>query len=299
MYATLTESVGNWFGSKANLTKHWFRNPRHALESPAYREGAGSCVGVCNVTTGAATAVLKPSSTSSSTGTLGACSLAFPMASVVPERSRSAFIRRCLVDVTLDPETAHPRLLLTDEKTVKYGGTGEDVLVDLLRFDSYLCVLGREAFTSGRHYWEVEVGDGRRWHLGVCRDSVRRKGRITRSPEEGFWAIELRWGGEYWTLTSPRTLLPLSKSPRAVGIFLDYEAEEVSFYDAENKSKLFTFSDPFSDPLLPFFSTLDDSLRIRPVPGWEGECRAQGVSAVVSGIRYQGYQLWYQPPFPL
>ncbi|XP_029440394.1 butyrophilin subfamily 1 member A1-like [Rhinatrema bivittatum] len=182
--------------------------------------------------------------------------------------------RRCCsyaVDVTLDPETAHPQLLLTDEgKTVKYGGTGEDVLVDRLRFDVFLpFVLGREGFTSGRHYWEVEVGGGRLWQLGVCRDSVRRKGRITRMPEEGYWAIEMWRGGKYRALTSPETPLPLSESPRAVGIFLDYEAGKVSFYDAENKSHLFTFSDPFSGPLWPLFCTFDDPLRIRPVPGWE------------------------------
>ncbi|XP_029440390.1 butyrophilin subfamily 1 member A1-like [Rhinatrema bivittatum] len=182
--------------------------------------------------------------------------------------------RRCCsytVDVTLDPETAHPRLLLTDEgKTVKYGGTGEDVLVDLLRFDVFLpFVLGREGFTSGRHYWEVEVGRGWLWQLGVCRDSVRRKGRITRSPEEGYWAIEMWRREKYWALTSPKTKLRLSESPRAVGIFLDYEAGKVSFYDAENKSHLFTFSDTFSDPLRPYFCTLDEPLRIRPVPDWE------------------------------
>ncbi|XP_029440019.1 butyrophilin subfamily 1 member A1-like isoform X2 [Rhinatrema bivittatum] len=181
--------------------------------------------------------------------------------------------RRCCsyaVDVTLDPETAHPWLLLTDDgKTVKRGGTGEDLLFNPLRFDSYLCVLGSEGFTWGRHYWEVEVGGGRLWQLGVCRESVRRKGWITRSPEEGYWAMGLWYGGGYRALTSPETPLPLSESPpRAVGIFLDYEAGEVSFYDAENKSHLFTFSDPFSGPLLPYFCTYG-ALRIRPVPDWE------------------------------
>ncbi|XP_029440020.1 butyrophilin subfamily 1 member A1-like [Rhinatrema bivittatum] len=185
--------------------------------------------------------------------------------------------RRCCsyaVDVTLDPETAHPELLLTDDgKTVKYGGTGENLWFNPLRFDSYLCVLGREGFTWGRHYWEVEVGDGRRWQLGVCRDSVRRKGWITQSPEEGYWAMGLWWGGGYRALTSPRTKLPLRERPQIVGIFLDYEAGKVSFYDAENKSHLFTFSDTFSDPLTgplrPYFCTLSKPLRIRPVPGWE------------------------------
>ncbi|XP_029470756.1 butyrophilin subfamily 1 member A1-like [Rhinatrema bivittatum] len=181
--------------------------------------------------------------------------------------------RRCCsyaVDVTLDPETAHPELLLTDEgKTMKHGGIGENLPRSPRSFNVSPCVLGLEAFSSGRHYWEVEVGDGRRWELGVCRNSVRRKGWITRSPEEGYWAVKLWSGGKYYALTSPETRLPLSESPRAVGIFLDYEAGKVSFYDAENKSHLFTFSDTFTGSLRPFFCTQDKPLRIRPVSGWE------------------------------
>ncbi|XP_029442047.1 butyrophilin subfamily 1 member A1-like isoform X2 [Rhinatrema bivittatum] len=190
--------------------------------------------------------------------------------------------RRCCsyaVGVTLDPETAHPRLLLTDDgKTMERGGTGENLRETPLRFNISPCVLGREAFTSGRHFWKVEVGDGRAWELGVCRDSVCRNGWITISPEAGYWAVGLWRGGGYWALTSSKTKLRLHESPRAVGIFLDYEAGEVSFYDAENKSHLFSFSDPLTGPLLPYFCTLDDPLRIRPVPvpDWEGERGAQG-----------------------
>ncbi|XP_029441657.1 butyrophilin subfamily 1 member A1-like [Rhinatrema bivittatum] len=182
--------------------------------------------------------------------------------------------RRCrsyAVHVTLDPETAHPGLVVSeDQKSVRAGETRKGLPDSPLRFeDSYLCVLGREAFTSGRRYWEVEVGDGRRWELGVCRDCVCRKGWITPSPEEGYWAMGLWPEREYLVLTSPRIQLPLKESPRAMGIFLDYEAGEVSFYDAGNKSRLYTFSHPFTEPLRPLFCTYDKPLRIHPVPGWE------------------------------
>ncbi|XP_029443074.1 E3 ubiquitin-protein ligase TRIM39-like [Rhinatrema bivittatum] len=165
---------------------------------------------------------------------------------------------RYAVPVTLDPETAHPELLLSEDgKSVREGGAGQSLPDSPRRFDTEPCVLGREGFTSGRHYWEVgvELQEGGICQLGVCRDSVRMKGEISPSPEEGYWGVGLWPGGKCWALTSPNTELPLSESPRAVGILLDYEGGEVSFYNAENKSHLYTFSHTSTGPLLPFFCT--------------------------------------------
>ncbi|XP_030055658.1 E3 ubiquitin-protein ligase TRIM39-like isoform X1 [Microcaecilia unicolor] len=177
---------------------------------------------------------------------------------------------RYAVNVTLDPETAHPNLVLSEDgKSVRRGNTGQKVPDTPQRFDLYPCVLGSEGFTSGRHYWEVEVGGIVGCILGVCKDSVRRKGRITVSPGEGFWTVRLWKEQRCSALTSPQTQLPLSEIPRAVGILLDYEAGKVSFYDVDNKSHLFTFTDSFTGKLRPFFWTDSDfPLRIRQVPAW-------------------------------
>ncbi|XP_030055781.1 E3 ubiquitin-protein ligase TRIM39-like isoform X1 [Microcaecilia unicolor] len=177
---------------------------------------------------------------------------------------------RYTVNVTLDPETAYPVLVLSDDrKSVRSGNTEQNVPDTPQRFDNDPCVLGSEGFTSGRHYWEVEVEDYPFCILGVCKDSVRRKGRITLSPEEGFWTVGLWNKQRCWALTSPNTHLPLRKRPRAVGILLDYEAGKVSFYDAENKSHLFTFTDTFTGKLRPFFMNYSEiPLRIRQVPAW-------------------------------
>ncbi|XP_065418460.1 butyrophilin subfamily 1 member A1-like isoform X1 [Chrysemys picta bellii] len=172
------------------------------------------------------------------------------------------------VDVTLDPDTANPYLVLSeDRKRVRFGDTRQDLPDNPERFDTCSCVLGAEGFTGGRRYWEVEVGDKPEWELGVCRESVSRKGDITLSPGNGYWAVQL-WGGRYHACTPPLTPLPVSVRPSRVGIFLDYEAGEVSFYNVTDRSHLFTFTDTFSGTLRPYFSPWLNAvpLIICPVP---------------------------------
>ncbi|KAF6292492.1 butyrophilin subfamily 1 member A1 [Rhinolophus ferrumequinum] len=158
------------------------------------------------------------------------------------------------VDVTLDPDTAHPHLFLYEDfKSVRLEDSRQKLPEKPERFDSWPCVLGREAFTSGAHYWEVEVGDRTDWAVGVCREDVVKKGFDPMTPENGFWAVEL-YGNGYWALTPLRTPLPLAGPPRRVGIFLDYESGDISFYNMTDGSHVYTFpSASFSGPLRPFF----------------------------------------------
>ncbi|XP_030743035.1 butyrophilin subfamily 1 member A1 [Echinops telfairi] len=114
------------------------------------------------------------------------------------------------VDVTLDPDTAHPHLFLYDDsKSVRLEDSRQNLPEKPERFDAWPCVLGREVFTSGRHYWEVEVGNRTDWAIGVCREDVMKKGFDPMTPENGFWAVEL-YGNGYWALTPLRTPLPLA-----------------------------------------------------------------------------------------
>ncbi|XP_065421108.1 E3 ubiquitin-protein ligase TRIM39-like isoform X2 [Chrysemys picta bellii] len=186
-------------------------------------------------------------------------------------------LKSFIVDVTLDPDTANPHLVLSeDRKCVRDGDTRQDLPNNPERFDPCYCVLGAEGFTGGKRYWEVEVGDKTRWSLGVCRESVSRKGQVTLTPEDGYWAVWL-WGGEYKAGISPSTPLPVSVRPSRVGIFLDYEAGEVSFYNVTDRSHLFTFTDTFSGMLRPYFNpslnaggTNTAPLIICPVPAQAG-----------------------------
>uniref|UniRef100_A0A8C8S985 Butyrophilin subfamily 1 member A1 n=1 Tax=Pelusios castaneus TaxID=367368 RepID=A0A8C8S985_9SAUR len=159
-----------------------------------------------------------------------------------------------LLDVTLDPETAHPELVLSeDRKRVRHGNKRQDLPNTPARFDNCVCVLGAERFSGGRRYWEVEVGDKTEWAVGVCRESARRKGEVTPSSGNGYWVVWLR-DGKYEACTSPPTPLPVSVRPSQVGIFLDYKAGEVSFYNVVDRSPLFTFTVTFSGTLRPYFS---------------------------------------------
>nr|XP_023411458.1 butyrophilin subfamily 1 member A1-like [Loxodonta africana] len=144
--------------------------------------------------------------------------------------------RSYAANVTLDPDTAYFELFVSeDHRSVKRKNTRQDLPEKPGRFFLDPCVLGHEAFSSGRHYWEVEVGDRAYWELGVCEENIQRTWGITESPQNGFWAVEL-YADKYQALTSPRTLLPLSEPPRRVGIFLDYEAGDVSFYSVSDRS---------------------------------------------------------------
>ncbi|XP_015449544.1 erythroid membrane-associated protein [Pteropus alecto] len=158
------------------------------------------------------------------------------------------------VTVTLDPDTAHPKLILSEDcRCVKLGDRRQPVLDNPQRFDFVVSVLGSECFMAGCHYWEVYVGDKTKWILGVCSESVSRKGKVTASPANGHWLVRRSRGNEYEALTSPQTSFRLKEPPCCVGIFLDYEAGVISFYNVTDKSHIFTFTHTFSGPLRPFF----------------------------------------------
>ncbi|XP_072891360.1 butyrophilin subfamily 3 member A3-like isoform X3 [Hemitrygon akajei] len=160
--------------------------------------------------------------------------------------------------VTLDVETANPELEVSeDRKSVRYTETWRNLPDTGKRFTHWFsrCVLGSEGFTSGGHYWEVEVTGNRWWRLGVAAESVDRKRWITPSPGTGFWIIA-REDDVMKVFTSPESRLPAGPIPERVGVYLSYESGTVSFYNAETKSHLHTFTgNKFTEKLYPFFWT--------------------------------------------
>ncbi|XP_012995952.3 E3 ubiquitin-protein ligase TRIM39 isoform X2 [Esox lucius] len=178
-----------------------------------------------------------------------------PVVTSVVQQPMVKKVQQYAVDVTLDSSTAHPRLVLSeDKKKVKCGDRHQLLPDNPERFDRVVCVLGKEGISSGRHYWEVEVGGKTDWDLGVASHSITRKGKITVNPSNGYWFLSLRDKHNYVFRTEPTTELPINIRPQKIGVFVDYEKGQISFYNVEAKLHIYTFTDTFCEFIYPFFS---------------------------------------------
>uniref|UniRef100_A0A3B3SRH0 Bloodthirsty-related gene family, member 2 n=1 Tax=Paramormyrops kingsleyae TaxID=1676925 RepID=A0A3B3SRH0_9TELE len=165
-------------------------------------------------------------------------------------------ISQYAVNVTLDPKTANAWLVMSvDGKQVKDGNSQQHLPDTPERFDTAPIVLGKESFSSGRHYWEVEVGQKTAWDLGVASASVKRKGVVRLTPQDGYWTVCLRRMNEYRACADEAVMLTVDAKPQKVGLYVDYEAGQVSFYNVEAKSHIYTFHGCiFTEKILPFFN---------------------------------------------
>ncbi|CAI5638655.1 unnamed protein product [Oreochromis niloticus] len=163
-------------------------------------------------------------------------------------------VQQYAVDVTLDPDTAHPNLILSDDgKQVHCGDKKKKCPDNPERFSKEIVVSGKQSVSSGRFYFEVLVKGKTEWALGVVRQSVNRKKKITPSPEKGYWTI-----GAYENICAafedPEVRLPLQSGFEKVGVFVDYEEGLVSFYDVDHAALIYSFTGcSFTEKLYPFF----------------------------------------------
>ncbi|XP_026548912.1 tripartite motif-containing protein 10-like, partial [Notechis scutatus] len=159
--------------------------------------------------------------------------------------------------------TAHPRLLCNGS-TVTWADRYQNYSDVPGRFDREFCVLGREGFNTGWHWWEVSVqvaADNAPvrgtacWAIGVAKESVRRKGRFELSPQEGIWAVGKSVRGEFVTFDTDQKKLSLKKVLQRLRVRLDCEAKEVEFLDGETEDSLHTFQmgPLLGETLWPFF----------------------------------------------
>ncbi|XP_051743765.1 butyrophilin subfamily 1 member A1-like isoform X1 [Ctenopharyngodon idella] len=164
-------------------------------------------------------------------------------------------LRRHRVNVILDADSAHPRLVVSHDGKQVRDGNRELKLVDeeTNKFDEYLGVLGKDGFSSGSFYFEVQVKDQTKWDVGVARESVNRTGwMISLSPDDGYWTVGLRYG-KYWTRNSPYVSLSLTVKPQRVGVFVVYEKGLIYFYDVESMTHIYSFTgQSFTGKLYPF-----------------------------------------------
>ncbi|XP_056433439.1 E3 ubiquitin-protein ligase TRIM39-like [Gadus chalcogrammus] len=167
------------------------------------------------------------------------------------------------VDVTLDPDTAASRLILSeDRKQVHYGGLGKKLPDILKRFTRFSCVLSSQSFSSGRFYFEVQVKDKSVRCLGVARESINRKADIALTPKTGCWRISFN-KDVFVFHDDPVVRVPLRAALQKVGVFVDYEKGLLSFYDVEARVKIYSATGcTFTEPLYPILYPLDfDSMK--------------------------------------
>uniref|UniRef100_A0A671U294 B30.2/SPRY domain-containing protein n=1 Tax=Sparus aurata TaxID=8175 RepID=A0A671U294_SPAAU len=154
--------------------------------------------------------------------------------------------------VILDPNTANPWLHLSDDLTgVRYGDTDQQLPDIPERSSGYNNVFGSEGFSSGKHSWEVEVGDHPDWNVGLAKESVDRKGEALPSPKYGIWCL-LHRSGKY--TNGVGQTVRVKKSLQRIRVQLDYDRGEVSFYDPEDMTHICTHRDTFTEKLFPYFS---------------------------------------------
>ncbi|MGH0178008.1 UNVERIFIED_CONTAM: hypothetical protein FKN15_076372 [Acipenser sinensis] len=160
--------------------------------------------------------------------------------------------------VTLDPNTAHPRLILSEDLTsVRNSDERQQLPDNPERFDTSAGVLGSEGFTSGKHCWDVELGSNTNWFLGVTKESSQRKGEFIWNPGAGYWVIYQECVDKYWACTSPLKRLTVEKKPQKIRVQLDCDGGEVAFFDSSDMRKpLYTFKHRFTERMFPYFWTL-------------------------------------------
>ncbi|XP_050957865.1 nuclear factor 7, brain isoform X2 [Labeo rohita] len=125
--------------------------------------------------------------------------------------------------LTLDPNTAHPKLTLsTDLTSISNSNVYQDVPKNPERFDWFLCVLGSEGFNSGTHCWDLEVGDNTFWIVGITTASNQRKGDVFF--DTNVWLV--RYMNSKYSSKSPDqclTDLTVKEKLQRVRVHLDYD----------------------------------------------------------------------------
>ncbi|XP_056132209.1 E3 ubiquitin-protein ligase TRIM35-like [Lampris incognitus] len=155
--------------------------------------------------------------------------------------------------VTLDPNTAAPWLLLSDDLTSVGDCDDKQKLPDNPeRFDPDTGILGHRGFTSGRHTWEVQVGENSAWVVGVAKESVQRKEKVSSVVKNGYFSVYF-YHKMYFAGTSPLTRLILKRNPEKIRVQLDCDQGQLSFYNPADNTHIYTFKHNFIEKVFPYF----------------------------------------------
>ncbi|XP_014328463.1 uncharacterized protein LOC102234813 [Xiphophorus maculatus] len=170
-------------------------------------------------------------------------------------RSREEFLQYSVI-LTLDPNTAHKRLVLSEGNTkATLQGPTQPYADTPQRFDGWTQVMCQSPLQAQRSYWEVEWR-GRGSSMGVAYASLSRKGNDARSG--------LGYNAQSWTLELSDTCcsamhanekrdIAVTYSPR-LGVYADLSAGTLAFYSvADNMTHLHSFRANFTQPIYATF----------------------------------------------
>uniref|UniRef100_A0A8C5QMH0 Uncharacterized protein n=1 Tax=Leptobrachium leishanense TaxID=445787 RepID=A0A8C5QMH0_9ANUR len=168
-------------------------------------------------------------------------------------------------DMLLDVNTASNDVSVSEDlKTVSWSGINQRRPETPERFQDFQ-VLSSRSFSSGRHYWEVEVSESGRWGVGMTYPSIeRRGGQSLIGFNNKSWGL-LKLYNKYYMLHDSKSIqFPHSSSCHRFGIFLDYEAGRLSFYELCDPIRhLHTFTAAFTEPLHAVFRVCGDNSWVR------------------------------------
>ncbi|XP_047430927.1 nuclear factor 7, ovary-like [Mugil cephalus] len=165
--------------------------------------------------------------------------------------------------VILDPNTAHPELVLSEDLCGVRWGQGQRLPENPERIQDLSSVLGSEGFTSGTHSWDIEVGDNEYWELGVLARSVEKK-NFTGS---GLWRIRF-YNGKYRASSEsdPDIDLTVNKTFQRIQVQLDMGKGRLSFSDSDTGTLIHTFTHTFNATLFPYFNSVNNlTLKVLPL----------------------------------
>ncbi|XP_027704047.1 E3 ubiquitin-protein ligase TRIM11-like [Vombatus ursinus] len=160
------------------------------------------------------------------------------------------------VNSTLDSNTAALSFIISEDlKSVRYGGVQEEVPNNSGRFIDFAKVLPTQSFISMRCYWEAEMPNNTDWGVGICKK--------TKDSQDFFMLVTVQKQNLYYLYTIAqhnfdsqvhKKYHQISVPSLKVGIFLDYERGEISFYHIKQRYLIYPSpSTSFSGLLTPFF----------------------------------------------
>lgn len=157
-------------------------------------------------------------------------------------------------EVTFDPETAHPNLILSDDlKTVTFSATKQPYPASPLRFTSFFQVLSSQTFSEGDHCWEVEL-EGSPWIIGMCSSGKLERSGLVSALESSQDSWCLMWFNNLLTAFEQSHSVPLKRTTvsKRLEIRLSFKTQRLSFYNISpisGNTHVHTFKAELTEPV--------------------------------------------------